>query len=111
MEKNETVRVVDPIKILEDRINQCIKLSVPEDKYKSAKEMIGRSADDLLRVEFANEEHATKNFKNFVNKSLSTIEVLGLTDMQYKAARKLIQNEIYNALKYVVDGMASKVIK
>ena len=99
---------VDVIKVLEDRIGQCIDLSTPKEKADSAKELINRSATDLLRVEFRNPNHAKKNFSNFVNKSLSTIEVIGLTDMQYKAARKLILSEIYDCLNYIVAGLESK---
>lgn len=92
---------IDPIKVLEDRINQCIELSVPKEKADSAKELIHRAVNDLLRVELKNKIQAKNNFNHFVNKSLSTVEVLGLSDMQYKAARKLILGEIYACLEYV----------
>ncbi len=96
---------IDPIQVLEDRINQCIELSVAKDKSDGAKELIHRAVNDLLRVKFENKLKDKNNFNHFVNKSLSTVEVLGLTDTQYKAMRKLILAEIYGALDYVIEGM------
>jgi len=93
---------IDPIQILEDRVNQCIGLSVTGDKYEKSKELIHRAVGDLLRINFVDGKEVIVNFSKFVNKSLSTVEILGLNEQQYRAARKLILNEIYGCRDYVL---------
>jgi hypothetical protein len=48
-------------------------------------------------------------FSNYVNKTLSTIEALGLTQGQYKAVRKLVLNEIYGCQKLHFKSLGIKV--
>ncbi len=96
----------DPIKALEERINSCVDLlPISKEKVGGTKDLISRSAGELLRLDFKTSIQAKKNFSTFVNKSLSAIEVLGLEDMQYKAARKIILSEIYACLDFVSSGL------
>ena len=69
---------IDPIKVLKDRIDQCVDLFVPEDKANDIKQMIERAVSDLLDVEFKDKNYAKVTFDHFANKTLSIIEILDI---------------------------------
>ena len=99
---------IDPIAVLQSRINQCLELALPKDKISDTKEMIDRAVKDLLEIDFKNDVKINQNFSNFVNKSLSAVEMCGLPAVQYKATRKTILSEIYACRDFVIAGLKSK---
>jgi len=96
---------------LANRINECLSLMLNTEKREITSNLITRYAGELAnRVEESegNEEKITKFFKNYVNKVLSTVETMDLSPIQYKAAKKLINSEIYDCLKEVVKQEVKK---
>jgi len=96
--------------ILVNRIMECIELSVTSDKLSNVKTLIDRHAEDLDQsIKNVSDIDVIKGkFSNFINRTLSTIEALGLVESQYKAIRKLILTEINGCLDMIMKVYESK---
>lgn len=96
---------------LVNRIVECVDLSISEDKVDSVRNLLERHAKDLLiQIKDSKDKDVVKSkFSNFINKSLSTIEALGLSDSQYKAVRKLVLSEINGCQEVVLRSLDDKV--
>lgn len=91
------------LEILKERIIECLRLSAHEDKFELAKNLICRHTSDLLTPDqLVTETQIKKNFSSFVNKVLSTFEILDMSEAQYKAARKLVLSEIYGCQSLIL---------
>ena len=92
------------LKLLKQRLMECMALSVELEKIESVDNLFSRHISELLQMikDSQDADLIKSKFSSFVNKILSTIEALGLSDMQYKAVRKLVLSEIYNCLDLVL---------
>lgn len=92
------------LKLLKQRLMECMALSVELEKIESIDNLFSRHISELLQMikDSQDADLIKSKFSSFVNKILSTIEALGLSDMQYKAVRKLVLSEIYNCLDLVL---------
>jgi adenine-specific DNA methylase len=92
--------------ILSDRIIECLSLSISDEALKTTTNVVARYANELqenVNRNSDNTEIIKKYFNNFVNKVLSSVEVIGLKESQYKAMRKLILSEIYSCLDLILE--------
>jgi len=96
---------------LQDRLLELIALPVPKDKYSSVENLICRYTKELKESikEDKTDEEISLEFKHYVKNILSIIETL-ISGDQYKALRRLLQNEIY-ACCSVFIGDRNKTIK
>jgi len=92
------------LKLLVERLEECIKLSVPEDKASQMFNLIERHKDELYQLISSSVDAAfiKSKFSNFINKVLSTIETIDLSETQYKALRKLVLSEIHGCLDLIL---------
>lgn len=93
--------------VLVDRLNENLSLSVDGNKLATTMSVITRFADELKQNvnKDENNENATKKyFSNFVNRALSSVEALGLSDMQYKAIRKMMLSDIYGCRDAILSS-------
>ena len=99
------------LKVLVNRIVECVDLSIPEDKATAVKNLLERHSKHLLLQvkDSENKDFIKAKFSNFINKSLSTIEALGLNDGQYKAVRKLVLAEINGCQEAVLKDLDKKL--
>ena len=95
------------LEILLTRIAECVGLSISDEKAESVKTLLERHGSDLLlQVKDSKDVDLVKSkFSNFINKTLSTIEALGLEENQYKAVRKLVLGEINGCMEFVVKNL------
>ena len=101
----------DYINELVKRLKECVELSIPSDKIDSVNNLIERHAAELLVAtkDSLDAEFVRSKFSNFINKSLSTVEALGLNELQYKAIRKLVLSEINGCLDMIVKRLKSEL--
>lgn len=103
-----TVSEKDYYDFLVDRIKECLSLSTANEKLNTTINLISRYASDLRdNVEANNSDENTIRilFNNFVNRALSSVEAIGMSETQYKAIRKLILSEIYGCCEVVVKDI------
>lgn len=95
------------VKELLKRLFECVNLSIVEDKLPLVKNLLERHAAELLEAigTSTDIDLIKSKFSNFINKSLSTIETLGLVETQYKAIRKLFLSEINGCLDMLVKKL------
>jgi hypothetical protein len=88
------------------KVIDCIKLSISDDKLPLVEKIIKRHIDEFITDDaMSDKEKLKKSIGTLVNKTLSTIEALPLTDVQYTAVRKLILNEIYGCQNYLLNAI------
>ena len=89
------------------RLVECIKLSLPSDKIDQIQVLIERHKIELLQqIEKSKDiEFIKSKFSNFINKTLSTIEVVELEESRYKALRKLALSEIHGCLDIIINKL------
>jgi len=95
----------DYFEYLEERLLELIALPIPKDKYSSIEHLICRYTSELrdkLKDE-ATAEIINLEFKHYVKNILSIIETL-ISGDQYKALRRLLQNEIYSCAAIVAKS-------
>ena len=100
-----TVKDKDYYDFLVDRIKECLSLSTSDDKLNTTANLISRYAADLrdnVNANGADEDTIKRYFNNFVNRALSSVEAIGMSETQYKAIRKLMLSEIYGCCEVVV---------
>jgi hypothetical protein len=99
--------------LLVKRIVECVDLSIPEDRIDRISAFISRHSRDLICeiMETDDKEFIQSKFSNFINKSLSTIEALGLKPEQYRAVRKLVLSEINGCKEVVLRDLDLKIKK
>jgi hypothetical protein len=87
----------DYFDFLQDRLLELIALPIPADKYNSVENLIYRYTAELKDSVSKGKTDAEVNleFKHYVKNILSIIETL-ISGEQYKALRRLLQNEIYS---------------
>jgi hypothetical protein len=92
-----------------DRLLELIELPVPEEKFNSVQNLICRYTSDLRKnVEDTEDDEKVKlEFKHYVKNILLIIETL-ISGEQYKALRRLLQNEIYSCCTVVLDNRIKK---
>ena len=101
------------VKELVRRLIECIELSVGKDKIESIKTLIERHSAELLDAvgTSVNPDVIKAKFSNFINKTLSTVEALGLNESQYKATRKLILSEINGCATMLINKLGKEINK
>jgi len=101
------------IKELRSRIIDLVELSVDGSKAESFKNLMERHSGEFIEVTKAseNKDLVKSKFSNFINRTLSTVEALGLEEKQYKAIRKLILNEMNGCLDVILVNVDKKTIK
>lgn len=89
---------------LQDRLLELIALPVPKDKYSSVENLICRYTSELKENIGMNkiESEINLEFKHYVKNILSIVETL-ISGDQYKALRRLLQNEIYSCATIVIN--------
>ena len=106
MEREEYLNFVnDMLNVLLARINENLGLVVVPEKKEVLNSLMERHKRELsedIRIS-QNGEEVIKKISFFINKVLSTIEILGLNPTQYKSLRKLILSDIYNCQKIILD--------
>jgi hypothetical protein len=100
-------------KLLEElirRLNQCIRLSLPEDKIEQVAVLIERHKSELLQqiINSRDVDLIKAKFSNFINKTLSTIEAIELEESRYKALRKLVLGEIHGCLDTILISIKNE---
>lgn len=92
-----------------DRLLELIALPVPKDKYGSVENLICRYTNELREkvIDNTNKEEIDAEFKHYVKNILSIIETLVSGD-QYKAVRRLLQNEIYSCCNIITTQLDEK---
>ena len=95
---------------LQERLLELIALPIPKDKFESVENLIFRYTSELREKcsEETNEETINNEFKHYVKNILSIIETL-ISGDQYKALRRLLQNEIYSCATVIVKSKVEKV--
>ena len=94
---------------LQERLLELIALPIPKEKYSSIENLICRYTAELREKTCKENEEEIINleFKHYVKNILSIIETL-ISGDQYKALRRLLQNEIYACGKVIVDNKAKE---
>jgi hypothetical protein len=89
------------------RLTECIALSLPSDKIEQVHTLIERHKVELYQqiASSSDAEVIKSKFSNFINKTLSTIEVVELEDSRYKALRKLALSEIHGCLDTILTQL------
>jgi len=89
------------------RLIECISLSLPSDKIEQIQILIDRHKVELYQqiVSSRDAEFIKSKFSNFINKTLSTIEVVELEESRYKALRKLALSEIHGCLDTILSQL------
>lgn len=95
----------DYFDFLKERLLELIALPVPKDKYSSVENLICRYTTELKEsiTDDTSDEDVNLEFKHYVKNILSIIETL-ISGEQYKALRRLLQNEIYSCCTVVIDS-------
>jgi len=99
----------DYLDFLEDRILELIALPVPDDKLSSIRNLVSRYTSEL-REKIKNEKGADNilsEFKHYIKNILSIIETLILGE-QFRALKRLLQNEIYSCCEIVLADLPNK---
>jgi len=99
----------DLFNCLQDRILELIVLPIPKDKFGPVENLICRYTSEL-RDKVNKEKDEQKiilEFKHYIKNVLSIIEIL-ISGDQYKALRRLIQNEIYQCSEVVAGRKENK---
>ncbi len=98
------------IKELRARIIDLVELSVNGSKADSFKNLMERHSGEFIEVTKTsdNRDLIRSKFSNFINRTLSTVEALGLEEKQYKAIRKLILNEMNGCLDVIIQSVDKK---
>ncbi len=91
---------------LKTRIVALIELSIDSSKIEAFKILIERHADEFIQTtkDSKDSSFVKSKFSNFINRTLSTVEALGLAGKQYKAIRKLILNEMNGCLDVIMKS-------
>ena len=94
---------------LQERLLELIALPIPKDKYNSVENLIFRYTAELREkaLKETKEEAINLEFKHYVKNILSIIETL-ISGDQYKALRRLLQNEIYACAIVVIQSKMDK---
>ena len=94
---------------LQERLLELIALPIPKDKYSSVENLIFRYTAELREkvLKETKEEAINLEFKHYVKNILSIIETL-ISGDQYKALRRLLQNEIYACAIVVIQSKMDK---
>ena len=89
------------------RLIECISLSLPGDKIEQVRTLIERHKVELYQqiILSTDADFIKAKFSNFINKTLSTIEVVELEDSRYKALRKLALSEIHGCLDTILSQL------
>ena len=92
------------LKVLTERIIECITLCIPEDKMPSVENLMNRHISELSQSikDTVTEELLLVKFSRFINKVLSTVEAVGLSQSQWRAVRKLLLQEIYGCQELIL---------
>ena len=100
-------KMEDLLNELVRRLVECVKLSLPSDKIEQIQTLIERHKAELLQQieKSADVEFIKSKFSNFINKTLSTIEVIELEESRYKALRKLALSEIHGCLDTIINSL------
>jgi hypothetical protein len=107
----EKTREKDYFDFLKERLLELIKLPIPQDKFNSVENLICRYTTELresVTKPDKTDEQISLEFKHYVKNVLSVIETLLSGEQhQYKALRRLLQNEIYSCCKVFIDNRKS----
>lgn len=90
---------------LQERLLELIALPIPKEKYSSIENLICRYTSELREkvINESKEEIISLEFKHYVKNILSIIETL-ISGDQYRALRRLLQNEIYSCATIVIKS-------
>jgi hypothetical protein len=99
----------DYLDFLEHRILELIALPIPDDKISSIQNLVSRYTSEL-REKIKNEKDpdvVLSEFKHYIKNILSIIETL-ISGEQFRALKRLLQNEIYSCCEIVTAELSSK---
>lgn len=88
-------------------VSKCLKLCISDDKLDNALEWLDRYSGEFLTIIGDSDEvdFIRSKFSNFISKTLSIVEALGLSEQQYKAVRKLVLSEMNGCLDLIVKNL------
>ncbi len=98
----------DYLKYLEERLLELIALPITKEKFSSIENLVCRYTSELRDKikELRDEEDINAEFKHYVKNILSIVETL-ISGDQYKALRRLLQNEIYSCCLIIIEAKKS----
>lgn len=99
----------DYLEHLESRLSELITLPLSQDKVVPVQNLISRYTSEL-RSKIKNEKNIETikiEFKHYVKNILSIVETL-ISGEQFKALRRLLQNEIYSCCDVIVSKKDGK---
>jgi hypothetical protein len=94
---------------LQNRLLELIALPIPEDKFKSVENLVYRYTSELKEKigKAKSNDEIVLEFKHYVKNILSIVETL-ISGEQYKALKRLLQNEIYACADILIEEKEKK---